>query len=417
MKSLIALNNKIIGRLWAALTLSCVGAEIYTFAIVWIATARFGSGSSYLIALQAAIVLISTLTSGAFTDGFSNKSMMLLSDISRFIITLVPFICWQITGNVSTSLLVGVIVIVSYFRPVFDPALQAILPAISSKPSELQTINGLFDVVRRIARIAGPALAAFMFTVISVYDFFLINALTYLLSAIFILTVSKELSALEHGRTPANRTGGFVQNNLLAISGGFKALNKQFAVNYHLIAYAFCNGGWYISLVVGLALKMHINFPDKSEYFGYVLGVYGIFNVISNLIFSELSIHRPVLAMSAGRILSGIALLMMAFSNSLPLIMLFAALAAVGAPITQLPLATLMQTRFARDEIVKVFRCRMFYEWLFLLLALLIAPTLINLAGLQTVMLLSASCYLLLGFIGIYATHDEPSEYLQVEKK
>ncbi|HFK6080885.1 TPA: MFS transporter [Enterobacter cloacae] len=417
MKSLIALNNKIIGRLWAALTLSCVGAEIYTFAIVWIATARFGSDSSYLIALQAAIVLISTLTSGAFTDGFSNKSMMLLSDISRFIITLVPFICWQITGNVSTSLLVGVIVIVSYFRPVFDPALQAILPAISSKPSELQTINGLFDVVRRIARIAGPALAAFMFTVISVYDFFLINALTYLVSAIFILTVSKELSALEHGRTPANRTGGFVKNNLQAISGGFKALNKQFAVNYHLIAYAFCNGGWYISLVVGLALKMHINFPDKSEYFGYVLGVYGIFNVISNLIFSELSIHRPVLAMSAGRILSGIALLMMAFSNSLPLIMLFAALAAVGAPITQLPLATLMQTRFARDEIVKVFRCRMFYEWLFLLLALLIAPTLITLVGLQTVMLLSASCYLLLGFIGIYATHDEPSEYLQVEKK
>ncbi|QDX29915.1 MFS transporter [Dickeya poaceiphila] len=406
MKLLAALKHRIINRLWGGLTLSCIGAEIYSFAVVWIATNRFGNKSGYLIALQSAVILIATLTSGAFTVGMTNKKMMLVSDLIRFFVTFLPFLSWYITHEVSTTLLIVVIIIVSYFRPVFDPALQAILPSISSDRQFLQSINGLFDVVRRIARIAGPALAAFMFTVMPVYNFFAVNALTYLLSALFILSVSRELNLIEPATKINTDRAGFIKKNIDAISGGFTALNQKFSLNYHLIAYAFCNGGWYVSLVVGLALKLHLSFPEKSEYFGYVLGIYGVFNVLSNLIFSELTVNKPVLAMSAGRLLSGAALLCLALSNSLPFIMLFAAIAALGAPVTQLPLATLMQTLFTKEDVVKVFRCRMFYEWLFLLLSLLAAPELIHLFSLNAVMIIAALSYLLLGIIGIFITSE-----------
>ncbi|PHM65070.1 macrolide-efflux protein A [Xenorhabdus stockiae] len=406
MKLYYALKNRIIFRLWAALTLSCVGAEIYSFAVVWIATDRFGNDSGYLIALQAGIILFATLTSGALTEGFYHRNMMILSDLARFVATLLPFISWQVNGIVPTWLLVFVIAVVSWFRPVFDPALQAILPAISADRSQLQTINGLFDIVRRIARIAGPAFAAMMFTVMSVYNFFFFNAVTYLISAVFIFSISSVLQRIEGAPANYTRSGGFIRRNAEAIFGGFLALNRQFSINFHLIAYALCNAGWYVSLVIGLALKLHQQFPEKSEYFGYILGIYGVFNVLSNLIFSELTITRPVLAMSVGRLLSGLALLMMAMSDNILLIMFLSGIAALGAPVTQIPLATLMQTQFAKEDVVRVFRCRMFYEWFFLLLALLAIPALIHIISLYWVMMLSALCYLILGCSGLILTRE-----------
>ena len=343
--------------------------------------------------------------------------MMLISDFIRFFATLLPFISWQLTHEVPTTLLILVIVIVSFLRPVFDPALQAILPEVSSDRQLLNAVNGLFDVVRRIARIAGPAIAALMFSVMPVYNFFAVNAFTYILSALFILSISRELRAIESSVSVMNDRSGFIQKNIDAIAGGFQALNKNFSLNFHLIAYAFCNGGWYVSLVLGLALKLHLSFPGKSQYFGYVLGIYGIFNVLSNLVFSEITVARPVLAMSVGRLLSGLALLCMAFSNSLPFIMLFAGIAAIGAPVTQIPLATLMQTQFAKEEVVKVFRCRMFYEWLLLLVCLIAAPKLIHLLGLNMVMMLSSLSYLVLGLTGFLITRDPGSEYIHEEQK
>ncbi|WP_233968026.1 MFS transporter [Pectobacterium polaris] len=416
MKIFVALKNRIISRLWGGLTLSCIGAEIYSFAVVWIATDRFGSQSGYLVALQAAVILLATLTSGALTSGLTNMRVMLVSDFVRFFATLLPFISWQLMHEVPTALLIFVIVIVSFFRPVFDPALQAILPEVSSDRQLLNAVNGLFDVVRRIARIAGPAISALMFSVMTVYNFFAVNAFTYILSALFILSISRELRTIESSDSVRNNRTGFIRKNIDAIAGGFRALNRNFSLNYHLISYAFCNGGWYVSLVLGLALKLHLSFPDKSQYFGYVLGIYGVFNVLSNLVFSEMKVNRPVLAMSAGRVLSGVALLCMAFSNTLPFIMLFAGIAAIGAPVTQIPLATLMQTQFVKEDVVKVFRCRMFYEWLFLLVCLIAAPKLIHLFGLNMVMTLSSLLYLVLGLIGFLITREPGSEYIHEEK-
>ncbi|MGC0955346.1 MFS transporter [Pantoea eucalypti] len=416
MKIFAALQNRIISRLWGGLTLSCIGAEIYSFAVVWIATNRYGSQSGYLVALQAAIVLTATLTSGALVSGLTNMRMMLASDFIRFFATLLPFISWQLTHEVPTALLIFVIAIVSFLRPVFDPALQAILPEVSTDRQLLNAVNGLFDVVRRIARIAGPSIAALMFSIMPVYNFFAVNAFTYILSALFILSVSRELRAIESSSAVKKESAGFIRENINAIAGGFKALNRNFTLNYHLISYAFCNGGWYVSLVLGLALKLHLSFPDKTQYFGYVLGIYGFFNVLSNLVFSEIKVNRPVFAMSAGRLLSGLALLCMSFSNTLPLIMIFAGIAAIGAPITQIPLATLMQTQFAKEDVVKVFRCRMFYEWLFLLVCLVAAPKMIHFLGLNMVMTLSSLSYLVLGVTGFFLTREPDSEFITEEE-
>ncbi|MBV8049079.1 MAG: MFS transporter [Paludibacterium sp.] len=406
MKLVAVLRDRAIRRLWSALTLSCIGAEFYAFAIVWLATDRLGYLASYLVALQAAIVLFATFTAGALTDGVSNRRMMVWSDFVRVAGTLLPFVWWLGFGDVPLTVLAVTIVLVSYFRPVFDPALQATIPAITRSPSLLQAINGLFDVVRRVARVIGPALAAFLFARVPVYAFFLLNAITFLISGLAILSLGTRLDTPV--RPATHRRAGLIGKTARDFFAGWQAMRAEPTIHYHLLAYAICNGGWYVSLVVCVALRIHAAYPAHSSYFGYVIGIYGLFNVLSNLVFSEVPIKRPVLAMSLGRVLSGVALLAMAWATRLPGIMLFAAIASLGAPITQIPLATLMQTHFEPHQVVRVFRIRMFYEWLFLLLALLLAPSLLRLIGVDALMAAAALVYVVLGAVGLKLTRELP---------
>jgi hypothetical protein len=139
------------------------------------------------------------------------------------------------------------------------------------------------------------------------------------------------------------------------------------------------------------------------------VGIYGVFNVLSNIVVSELSIKRLILAMSLGRIISGIGLLAMSFSADLRFIMICAAFSAIGAPVTQIPLATLLQSSFESNDVVRVFRMRIFYEWTFILLALLLAPTGLRELGSGKVILVTATLYLALGLIGLKITKDTDS--------
>ncbi len=69
---------------------------------------RLGSMSSYIVALQAAVILFATLTSGVF-ENLSNKNMKLLSDFARVFATLLPVLYWLSTGSLPISVIAVVI--------------------------------------------------------------------------------------------------------------------------------------------------------------------------------------------------------------------------------------------------------------------------------------------------------------------
>ncbi len=96
----------------------------------------------------------------------------------------------------------------------------------------------------------------------------------------------------------------------------------------------------------------------------------------------------------------------MAYAGTISQIMACAAVAAVGAPITQIPLATELQTAFAPQAVTSVFRVRIFYEWLFILIALAAAPTLLAVKGPAFATFLTALLYLSLGVVGLCATRE-----------
>ncbi len=404
LKLLNALKIKPVRNIWFSQVFSCFGDELYTFALLLTLTQLIGPSAGYILGVQASVILLSTFTSAAFTERFTHKTIMIASDLARAAAALSPFIYWVIFGSHSVGVIIISIVILSYFRPIFDPSLQASIPIIAGDRSLLQAVNGLFDVMRRLSRMIGPVVGAMFVTLFSPYLLFLLNAATFLASCVGIIATRRILNVPAASTAHSNPSS--LKRNYNSLKRGFMALNQNFPVHFQLLSYALCGGFWYIALILATAIKIKETYPSDPGAFGYVIGVYGMFNVLSNIICSELTFSRPIIMMSIGRLITGIGFLAMAFSSNIYAICFWAAFSAIGAPITQLPLATQLQTSFHSEDVPRIFRVRIFYEWSFILVAYLVAPFALTTFGDRAVILFSAFLYILFALIGMTWVKD-----------
>jgi DHA3 family macrolide efflux protein-like MFS transporter len=406
MRIVSALKIGPIRTLWSALVLSSIGDELFTFAVVWLATAELGRLAGYILSLQAVTILFSTLVAGGAVEALSKKGAMVWADLARMVATLLPFAWWLVDPHVPIGVIVAAVVLTSFFRPIFDPPLQATLPILAPETGTLKAVNSLFDATRRLSRTLGPPLAAFLSRWVSVYLLFVGNALSFLASALAVLAIAKakpEIGAPPTGSLPGTSA---LKRNIATIEAGLKALKRQPAIAFHLLAYTISGGSWYAAMIVAVAYRIRLEHPQDPGAFGYVLGIYGVFNVLANIVAGESRFDRPLTEMSIGRIVSGTGLVCMGFAHSIGMTMLFAAISATGAPVTQIPLATLLQTSFSGDDVARVFRVRLFFEWLFIFLALLLAPTMLRLAGPSTTMVMAGSLYLFFAGLGLLIARE-----------
>jgi hypothetical protein len=406
MQLAIALSNRPVRTLWSALVLSSIGDELFTFATVWLATAQVGPAAGYILSLQAIVILLSTLAAGGAFEMLSMKNSMVAADLARAAATLLPFGWWLVDPNVPVGVLIAAVVLTSFFRPMFDPPLQASLPILAPETGTLKAVNSLFDVSRRLSRTVGPPLAAILTRWISVYALFVGNALSFVVSALAVLAIARRRP--EIGVRPAVASSGAsaFRRNVRSIGGGMKALARRPALRFHLLAYTLAGGFWYSAMIVAVAYRIRAEHPHDPGAFGYVLGVYGVFNVLSNIVSGESKSARPLREMSVGRIVTGCGLISMGLSHSLGATMLFAGVAAIGAPMTQIPLVTLLQTSFATEDVARVFRVRLFFEWFFIFLALALAPTALRTIGPSATMAAAGSLYLFLALAGLLVADE-----------
>jgi hypothetical protein len=406
MRLVSALRVAPIRKLWSALVLSCVGDELFSFAVVWLTTAELGRLAGYILSLQAIVILISTLALGGIAEALSKRTAMVMADLARMVASLLPFAWWLFDSRAPVALIIAAVVLISVFRPVFDPPLQATLPILAPEPGTLKAVNSLFDATRRLSRTVGPPLAAVLSRLVSVYLLFLGNALSFLASALAVLAIAKADPQISRSPASAHSRNGALKRNIAAIRAGVAALARRRALRFHLFAYTIVGGSWYAAMIVAVAYRVRIEHPNDPGAFGYVLGVYGAFNVLSNLLAGESRFDRPFLEMSVGRLVTGAGLVCMGLSHSIAMTMLFAALAATGAPVTQIPLATLLQTSVAPADVAPVFRVRLFFEWFFIFVALVLAPTALGLVGPSVTMVGAGCLYLAFAVVGFLIARD-----------
>lgn len=223
------LGDRDLRTLWAGVTISSIGSELYLFGAIWIAVSIAGADGSLLATARFGTVLVMSVAAGAFVDLLPRRVLLIGADLIRAIVSLVVVVV-AVADDLSLWLLIVVAIALSAAGTIYQPALQSGIPLLAPEPNRLRETNGLIDATRRISQAVGPFLAAALVSILPVIHLLTLNAISYLASASAILRMGHRLDGAV---PPARQT---IRKRLLR---GLDAARS-------------CPGAWLILATTGL---------------------------------------------------------------------------------------------------------------------------------------------------------------------
>jgi MFS family permease len=182
-----ALKSRPFASVWAGQTISNLGDMIFFTALAWQVLIMTGSATAMGVVLVAASIprLIFMLIGGVVADRLPRRMIVLWSDGGRgIIILLIAILGWmhllQFWHLVIQSFLFGLV------DGFFNPAILAITPELVEK-DDLASANSLNSLSQTVSQLLGPALGAILIALISTSGAFAADALSFFLSAAFLI--------------------------------------------------------------------------------------------------------------------------------------------------------------------------------------------------------------------------------------
>ena len=369
MNFLKVLRNRHLAILWSSQVLSAIGDYLYSIAVIWIAVKVAGSAAGIVAAAQAGSALVFSLLGGVYADRWNRRTIMMVVDLARAAaVGVLPALA--LTGLLQLWHLVIVAVIVGSLGALFDPALQASLPALTGDARTLQATNGLMDVTRRLARALGPSLAGVLIVLFPLAHFFTLDAISFAISALAVYSLGRHFAW-----TPAPQAGqrSGIRGVTGDLVGAIRLVRKHGPLTWMLATNWLVALAWSAAFTVGVPLLAARVLGGSVGVYGLIVGAYGVGNVVSNLIIGSVTIHRRVIVMLLGRLIVGGGFLLMVSVPVLPVALLGSALAATGGPMADIPLLLMIQTDLPSNQIGKVYSLSMMLEYGGSLLGLLLA--------------------------------------------
>jgi MFS transporter, DHA3 family, macrolide efflux protein len=394
------LRRPTVARLWSALAFSALGDQLYAVALGFVAVDLLGPAAGYLSAARPAVILLAACLGGGLADRLRLRWSMIGADLARAGVLLILVVAWVQGGHRPSVLLLALaVVVLAIGESVFEPALQAFIPALVFERRLLVATNGLFDATDRLARLLGPGLIALAGSLVPIVHFFSLDALSFLVSGVAIASVR----GVDEPRAARPRSS--VHDNP---TGGLGAIRRQPLLSYALDIKSLTNGVWYVVffLVVPLAiLSEHIAKPGGAALaaYGLVIASYGVSNLAANLVVGSLALPpRPARRVLAGVLITGSGIVLMAAMCAAPLpqgLRLWALAAAscvsgFGGPLQDITLATLRQTLIPAGEIAAATRVMLIATFAGTLIAMLAAPMLVETLGPVSIMAIGGAIYI-----------------------
>jgi len=175
---------------------------------------------------------------------------MIMVDLLRAAaMAVLPLLAW--TGTLRLWQMAAVAAIIGATGSLFDPALQASLPALTENERTLQATNGLMDITRRLARAIGPSLAGVLVAIVPISHFFTFDALSYIISAIAVFSLGRRF-AWKPDRAADHRPGaaGVISD----ILGAVRLVADHRPLMWALVSLGISCIAWSIAFTVGVPL-------------------------------------------------------------------------------------------------------------------------------------------------------------------
>lgn len=180
--------NPLINRDFALLSVgqfvSAIGDGVHRVALIWWIYNVTGSPSTTgLLSLASMIpsILLSPYM-GVLADRWDRRKIVYMMDYARGAV-IAAIAILSFTGKLSTWHLVASSVLVSACSSLFNPAVSAMIPGLVGMDN-LQKAQGMLQTLMGLVGIIGPALGGALVATIGYSAVFLINAISFILSAV-----------------------------------------------------------------------------------------------------------------------------------------------------------------------------------------------------------------------------------------
>ena len=189
------LRDRNFSRLFTATAASQFGAAVFVVSVAWVVYHRTGSALDITYVGVASVIPVVALglIAGVLADRYNRRTLMILSDSVRAVM-LAALTVYLATVGFSLVVTLATVVVVYSFTATFNPASSAILPRMLPS-GDLEDANGLLLATGQGAQVVGAAAGGLIIAFSGIVPGFAINALTYLLSAIFVAQIATGVGA------------------------------------------------------------------------------------------------------------------------------------------------------------------------------------------------------------------------------
>lgn len=189
------LRDRNFSRLFTATAASQFGAAVFVVSVAWVVYHRTGSALDITYVGVASVIPVVALglIAGVLADRYNRRTLMILSDSVRAVM-LAALTVYLATVGFSLVVTLATVVVVYSFTATFNPASSAILPRMLPS-GDLEDANGLLLATGQGAQVVGAAAGGLIIAFSGIVPGFAINALTYLLSAIFVAQIATSVGA------------------------------------------------------------------------------------------------------------------------------------------------------------------------------------------------------------------------------
>jgi MFS family permease len=263
-------HNADLRRLQVAFVGSIIGDRAYIVAVAVYAYQQGGPVAVGIVgAVRSLAMAFSYPLAATLADRHSRRRVMLVSDL------VCATLAWSgaavIAMDGPAALVYTLVVSTAVAATCFRPAQAALLPSLARDPSELTAANVVSSTIESVGFFAGPALAGLMLAVADVQAVFVMNAVSFLWSALFVIRLSTPRPRLEAGEGSERERETFVAHAAV----GFRAILGDRTLR--LIVGLFCAqtvvAGASAVFVVAIALGL-LDLGQAGV--GYLEAVFGL---------------------------------------------------------------------------------------------------------------------------------------------
>lgn len=299
--------------LWLSQLVSNLGDTLHYIALVVLVFQLTGQGVAVAILVAAEVVPILLLgpIAGVVIDRFSRKSVLIGADVVRAALAL--SLVWP-QGAWHAYLVAAGIAAGNTF---FNPTVQAVIPTITTEDQRLAA-NSVSWSTGRLVQIIAAAIAGGIIALVGTETAFLINAVTFLISAALLL----RLAIPQHAGQLGDDTKRGFDRYLDDVRAGFRYAVRDRLVSRLLVVQglaSFAVGATGAMLVI--LSERHLDLPPSG--FAWLIGAIGVGALLGPLIPNAFaSEHRDAQWMFAPYIVRGVGDVLIAIFTPLPIALL-----------------------------------------------------------------------------------------------